>query len=126
MNYSDATRTILNDGSVLAQDRSNVPYGENLRFICSYIFAHPGCKITAVKRALVEARGWTYTDKIRGKYASYFYDVYARKMYYEKLWTQTRIEAGTRNAKGCFLREQGLARVDLSLVERIRNISNVS
>ena len=118
--------TLLNDGSPLPSNRTNVPSGENLTFICSYIFAYPGCKIGAVKRALVEARGWVYHDGLRGKYSNYFYDRYARQWYYDKLWSQPYICGDARGSKRCFLRSEGLARVDLDLVKRLSNSNNVT
>jgi len=121
-------RTVLNDGSLLSKNRMNVPRGENLTFICSYIFANPGCKVSTVKRALIEARGFEYSDKLRGKYASYFYDFYSRKWYYEKLWSQVWIAGdigSKRSVKHCFLRTDGLARVDLNLAKRLSNNNNV-
>ena len=120
-------RKILNDGTTLSSHRTNVPRGENLTFICSYIFANPGCKVSQVKRALIEARGYEYSDELRGKYSSYFYDYYSRKWYYDKLWSQVWINANqtSRSIKHCFLRSEGMARVDLDLAKRLSNNNNV-
>jgi hypothetical protein len=50
----------------------SVPNGENIRFVCTYLWANPGAKGPEIRRALMDARGIPNDPKIRkGYYTSY-------------------------------------------------------
>ena len=50
-------------------DRRKVCQGDNINFICQYLYKNPGARYTAILRALCEHNRVPYS---RGQYSSYF------------------------------------------------------
>jgi hypothetical protein len=83
--------------SILTKEAAMVKQGDNVKFICTYLFNHPGAGPAQVRRALCEARGIDATVR-RGYYAAY---VYTRR--FKHHWTH--------RDGGFYLTQRGLAQV---------------
>ena len=97
---------------------TRIKKGENIKWIASYLYANPGVGAHECKRALLSWRGFKMCDQSRGQYASYFYDYYAKKWYFNKLWTVEKFNQD--GPKKMILRSEGMGRVDLQLAEKIK------
>ncbi len=80
--------------------RKSVPNGENIRFICTYLFNNPGAKGPEIRRALMDARGIPQVPQIRKGY----YTSYVHQEWRYKQWER-------RRGGGFYLTLQGLALV---------------
>jgi len=49
-------------------------WGDNIRFLATFIFNNPGCTSTEARKALCKYKGkrWTNGTDMRGQYTSYF------------------------------------------------------
>ena len=99
--------------------RRQVRRGDNLRFIASYLFAHPFSKPSEVRKALVRYN--RIADAHHSHYSEYVYNNCSRKPPYEHLWARaTENERDTRGRIQLQLTLRGMGHVDMALVERLR------
>ena len=82
-----------------SMSRREVHHGENVDFICWYLYQNPGARYTEVLRALCERNGIEYTP---GQYSHYFNSGFAGGGYVDSLWT--------RVGRGWMLTLDGMAR----------------
>ena len=107
--------------------RRQVRRGDNLRFIASYLFAHPFSKPSEVRKALVRYNRVPLAH--HSHYSEYVYNNCSRKPPYEHLWaraTDNMFLSGAPDYKFSRGRIQlqltlrGMGHVDMALVERLR------
>jgi hypothetical protein len=79
--------------------RRPVNHGENVDFICWYLFENPGATYTQVIRSLCERNSIQYAS---GQYSNYFNSGHGNNGYVNRLWQRT--------GPGWTLTNMGLAR----------------
>ncbi len=65
--------------------RREVHKGENVDFICWYLYRNPGARYAEVLRALCERNGVEYNN---GQYSNYFNSGFGSNGYVGRLWTR--------------------------------------
>ena len=108
--------TFLIDNS--GRFKESMPRKENLKFIASYLHAFPCAKVSDCKKALVLWRGYVGGDESRGIYASYFYDRYANKWWYNNRWKILKDKETGK--KRMMLTADGLLLVDTKLSNELK------
>lgn len=111
--------TFLVDNSGRLQTR--IPRGENISFIVNYLYSNPCSRLSDCRRALLLWRGIKLCDQSRGQYASYFYDRYAHKWWYEKRWQKIVDKNGKKRA---LLTPLGMSMVDLEFARKIKGVTS--
>lgn len=102
--------------------QTKVKRGENLVFIASYLNVYPCSTAGEVRHAMMRWRGIACKDETRGQYASYFWDAYKHKWYYNKLWKKFKDESGKLRLN---LRLEGMGLIDHKLCEEIKKGNSV-
>jgi len=113
-------RSPLRGSFVIDNDRNfvlRISRGDNIKWIASYLYAHPGAGANQCRRDLLAWRGYELSDKSRGQYASYFYDFYQTRWYHSKLWKCDYFDGAKK--KKLILTSEGFGLVDLDLAKRI-------
>jgi hypothetical protein len=113
-------RSKLRGSFVIDNDRNfvlRIARGDNIRWIASYLYVHPGVGANICRRDLLAWRGYELSDQSRGQYAAYFYDFYQTKWYHSKLWKCDYFDGAKK--KKMVLTSKGMGTVDLELAKRI-------
>ena len=113
-------RSNLRGTFVVDNDRKlveRIKRGDNIKWIIAFLYSNPCARAHECKRALLAWRGYEVSDRSRGQYASYFYDRYSQRWYYDKIW-KVECMPGDKK-KRMVLTAHGMGLVDLSLSEKI-------